>query len=166
MVERRLIGEGRTAEVFEWGEGRALKLYRASCPRDWTAREVEVVRALTGAGVAAPAVLDTVEVDGRAGIVLERVRGRSLRAQITDAPWSTGRAGRLLARLHAELHAHPVAAPLPRLPLPSMPNRSPARSACVRLPDFRSRHPPISIGRKAGSGCVRSSWIAPARRPC
>lgn len=115
MPRGKLIGEGRTAEVFEWGEGQVLKLYRASCPRDWTAYEVEVVRALTAAGVAAPAVLDTVELDGRAGIVFERVPGRSLREQITSAPWRAGAAGRLLARLHGALHARPVAAPLPRL---------------------------------------------------
>lgn len=115
MPRGRLIGEGRTAEVFEWDGGQVLKLYRASLPREWAAHEVAVVQALTAAGVAAPAVLATVEEEGRAGIVFERVDGRSLRQQITDAPWSTGRAGRLLARLHGELHARPVDAPLPRL---------------------------------------------------
>lgn len=111
----RRIGEGRTAEVFEWDGGRVLKLYREACPHDWAAHEVEVVRALTAAGVAAPAVLDTLELDGRAGIVFERVDGRSLREQITSAPWRAGWAGRLLARLHADLHARPAAPPLPRL---------------------------------------------------
>jgi Ser/Thr protein kinase RdoA (MazF antagonist) len=111
----RPIGEGRTAEVFEWDDGRVLKLYRAACPHDWAAHEVAVVRALTAAGVEAPAVLDEVEVEGRAGIVFERVRGRSLREQITSAPWRAGWAGRQLARLHADLHARSVSPPLPRL---------------------------------------------------
>ncbi len=115
MTRGQLIGEGRTAEVYAWGDGQVLKLYRASCPRDWTAHEVAVVRALTAAGVPAPAVVATVEEDGRAGIVFERVPGRSLREQITAAPWRTGAAGRLLARLHGEVHALPVRGPLPRV---------------------------------------------------
>jgi Ser/Thr protein kinase RdoA (MazF antagonist) len=115
MVEGQRIGQGRTAEVYAWGEGRVLKLYRPECPKAWTAYEVSVVRALTGAGVAAPAVLGTVEVEGRAGIVFERVAGRSLGAQVIAAPWRTGRAGKLLARMHGALHARPIPAPLPRL---------------------------------------------------
>jgi Ser/Thr protein kinase RdoA (MazF antagonist) len=116
MPRGRLIGEGRTAEVFDWGEGQVLKLYRDWCPRDWPAHEETLGRALTKAGVAAPAALETVEVEGRVGIVFERVAGRSLREQITSAPWRTGWAGRRLARLHRHLHLQRVlGAALPQL---------------------------------------------------
>ena len=52
---RRPIGAGRTAEVFAWGDGQILKLYRTDVPREWVGREAEVGRIVADAGLAAPA---------------------------------------------------------------------------------------------------------------
>ena len=116
MEKGRRIGEGRTAEVFEWGEGKVLKLYRDWCPPDWARHEAEVARVAHAAGAPVPAVGYVLEVDGRPGIVCERVDGRSLRDQLTAAPWRSGAIGAALARLHRALHER-RAAPgrLPRL---------------------------------------------------
>jgi Ser/Thr protein kinase RdoA (MazF antagonist) len=112
----RRIGEGRTAEVFEWGEGKVLKLYRDWCPPDWARHEAEVTRAVHAAGAPAPAIGYVVEVDGRPGIVCERLDGRPLRDQLAGAPWRAGAGGTSLARLHHLIHEK-RAAPgrLPRL---------------------------------------------------
>lgn len=103
------LGEGRTAEVFEWGEGKVLKLYRDWCPREWARHEAEVTRTVHAAGLPVPAVSYVVDVEGRPGIIYERVDGRSLRDQVVAAPWRAGWGGRVLARLHHELHARSAA---------------------------------------------------------
>ena len=41
-----LIGEGRIAEVYAWGEGQALKLFRDWCAPDWVDYEARIARAL------------------------------------------------------------------------------------------------------------------------
>jgi tRNA A-37 threonylcarbamoyl transferase component Bud32 len=72
VVER--FASGRTAEVFEWGVGRVLKLDR----RDWnglSAIEASVLATVTAAGVPAPRLHDVVMVDDRHGVVLERIDG-------------------------------------------------------------------------------------------
>lgn len=113
MEKGAKLGEGRTAEVFEWGEGKVLKLYRDWCPREWAKAEAEVTRAVHAAGLPVPAVSYVVDVEGRPGLVCERVGGRSLRDQLTAAPWHAGWGGRVLARLHRDLHACTAPARLP-----------------------------------------------------
>lgn len=94
------------AEVFAWDEGRALKLFR----RDWGMSEAEqearAARLVYDAGIPSPAIYETVTVDGRAGIVFERVAGSDMADGINPGN-GFGRA-RLLAELHATMHARAV----------------------------------------------------------
>ncbi len=72
-----LLAEGRTAEVFAYGEGRVLKLDRP----DWnglSAFEATVLARLADAGLPVARAHGTVTVDGRGGVVLSRVEGPSL----------------------------------------------------------------------------------------
>jgi hypothetical protein len=78
------IGAGGSAEVFAYGEGAVLKLFR---PEYGFAadREAQRTQAVHAAGIPAPRVLDVVVVGGRRGLVLERSRdGRCWRR------WSRG----------------------------------------------------------------------------
>lgn len=58
------IAEGRTAEVFAWGDNQVLKLFRSWCPRAWAEQEAHITRVVQHTGVPAPAVGGLVEVDG------------------------------------------------------------------------------------------------------
>lgn len=99
------IGEGRTAEIYAWGEQQVLKLFHAHIPEDWIFYEGRVARLACEAGVNAPAVSpDIVEVDSRKGLVYERVNGVSMLRRLTEQPWLIGRMARLMAELHAEMH--------------------------------------------------------------
>lgn len=72
-----LLAEGRTAEVFAYGEGRVLKLDRP----DWnglSAFEGTVLESLAAAGLPVARPHGTVTVEGRTGLVLDRVEGPSL----------------------------------------------------------------------------------------
>jgi Ser/Thr protein kinase RdoA (MazF antagonist) len=100
-----LIGEGKVAEVFEYGEGRVLKLYRASQPKSDAIREAEVLGVVARAGVRAPRAYEVLELDGRWGVVMDRVGGRPfaeamLADQAAAAPYF-GAMARLQARVHA-----------------------------------------------------------------
>jgi Ser/Thr protein kinase RdoA (MazF antagonist) len=72
-----LLAEGRTAEVFAYGEGRVLKLDRP----DWNGLstfEAAVLVDLAAAGLPVARAHGTVMVDGRNGVILDRVEGPSL----------------------------------------------------------------------------------------
>jgi uncharacterized protein (TIGR02172 family) len=107
-----IIGRGFTADVYAWGDGRVLKLFHPGAP-DRPEREYRVTRAVHAAGLPAPAVYELVEVDGRAGIVFERVDGPSLFEYVQARPWKLWWAIRRLAELHAQIHRCVCPAELP-----------------------------------------------------
>ncbi len=98
------VGYGRTAEMFAWGDGQVLKLFHPGWPREWAEHELEVARAVHASGMASPAVGELTEVDGRVGIVFERIVGPSMLQELSARPWRLLRLARLLAELHATMH--------------------------------------------------------------
>src|SRR5688572_16547194 len=99
------IAEGRTAELYEWGPGQILKLYRPEWSSRVAVHEAHITRLVHASGLLVPAVGDLIEINGRAGLVFERADGPSLWDVSRRRPWMlVGAAPRLLATLHASLH--------------------------------------------------------------
>lgn len=100
-----MIGQGRTAEVYAWGDGQVLKLFFAemAAAADYEHRLARIVQ---DAGVPCPAVGEMVEVNGRKGIVFERVDGPAMLPYMTSHPWFLGRQAGIMARVHADIHSH------------------------------------------------------------
>jgi aminoglycoside phosphotransferase (APT) family kinase protein len=94
----QLIGFGRTADVYAIGPGRVLRRYRV--PIDVRA-EAEVMTYLAAAGYPVPAVYDADGTD----LVMERLDGRDMLADLGRRPWRARRHARTLAALHDRLHA-------------------------------------------------------------
>ena len=112
IPQAALIGEGRGADVYAWGPGRILKLYRSKAAAGWAEQEAAITRAVGQAGLPAPAVEAVIEVDGRPGIIFERVEGPTMLRAAPTRPWMLVRWARLLARLHAVMHDRSI----PQLP--------------------------------------------------
>lgn len=98
------IARGRTADVYPWGDGQILKLYQDWCPPNWVEHESRVARLLFEAGIPTPAAGDIVSVDGRRGILYERVEGMSMLDDMRRRPWLLLRHARALAELQAQFH--------------------------------------------------------------
>lgn len=79
------IAQGRTAEIFPWNDRNILKLYRDWCPPDWVEYEARIARAVFEAGVPSPAAGEIVEINGRRGLIYERLEGISM-PQDMNAP--------------------------------------------------------------------------------
>jgi aminoglycoside phosphotransferase (APT) family kinase protein len=92
-----LIGAGRAADVYDIGGGRVLRRYRA--PFDAQA-EAAVMRHVGRAGFPVPRVY---EADGP-DLVMERLDGCDMLAELSRKPWLVRRHGRTLAALHNRLH--------------------------------------------------------------
>jgi aminoglycoside phosphotransferase (APT) family kinase protein len=102
-----LLGSGRSADVYDLGTGRVLRRYRV--PID-VATEARLMRYLSAAGYPVPEVYDA---DGR-DLVMERLDGRDMLADLGRRPWLISRHARTLAGLHDRLHQ--ITAP-PGLPV-------------------------------------------------
>jgi len=103
-TERVVIGRGMRSEIIAWGDHRVLKLYHAGTPAQSVAREAEATRRVAQLGVPAPHVHETVEVDGRPGIVMERLAGPSLDQVFYRQPLAAPRLIKPLAELQATMH--------------------------------------------------------------
>jgi uncharacterized protein (TIGR02172 family) len=100
-----LIGKGRTADVYTHGPDRILKLYQPWMPAQVVQREYEITRAALTAGLPVPAADALLELDGRCGIVFERLEGPSMLKELAARPWRLLASARLLGELHARVHA-------------------------------------------------------------
>ena len=120
MSERSLdslerIGVGRTAEIFAWGHGRALRLFLEGASVDYALREMKAFGDAHGAGLPCPAVYPVDESDDgliriadRLRFVLDRVDGRSMLAELSRRPWLLVRHARQFADLHRRVHSQTV----------------------------------------------------------
>ena len=102
------IAQGRTAEIYAWDAGHILKLYRDWCPSNWVDYEARVARAVYEAGVPSPAAGKIVEVNGRRGLIYERLEGVSMLQQLNARPWLASKHARRLAELHAQIHRQSI----------------------------------------------------------
>jgi hypothetical protein len=109
----RLIGQGREAEVFECGDGRVLKLLRAPGPGSGLAFEIAALEAARSAGVSVPRDYEQVVIEGRTGVMMERLEGSDLLTIIGQKPWLVFRSGRLTGEIHARINAARAPASLP-----------------------------------------------------
>jgi len=101
------IAHGREADVYAWGDDEVVKLFRPGFGGH--AAEGAALTRLDGTG-AASRLVDTVDIDGRRGLVMQRLDGVDMLAQLQRGPWRLVVLGRMLAR--AALRIHQVPAPL------------------------------------------------------
>ncbi|MCW5849715.1 MAG: phosphotransferase [Anaerolineae bacterium] len=100
----RLIAQGRTAEIYAWGEGSVVKLFFDWCPDSLVQHEVEMGRVLSTTALPTPKLLGSVEVEGRRGLLYERVDGPSMVRAMTTQPWRLAQLAAQFAELHAAVH--------------------------------------------------------------
>ena len=92
------LARGRAADVFADGPGRVLRRYRDGTD---TEREARVMEHARRHGFPVPAVYDVRGPE----LVLERIDGPTMLADLAARPWRVHAHGRLLADLHRRLHA-------------------------------------------------------------
>jgi aminoglycoside phosphotransferase (APT) family kinase protein len=101
-----LIAAGRASEIFDLGDGRVLRRFKAGGSPE---REAMVMRHARKHGFPVPEVLEV----GDDSLVLEHIAGRTMLEVVFRRPWTLRRNISILAALHERLHR--IAAP-PSLP--------------------------------------------------
>jgi aminoglycoside phosphotransferase (APT) family kinase protein len=99
-----LVGLGRTAEVFALGEDRVVKLMRPAFPETEAELEARAANRVTDANLAAPRFHGLVRIDGRPGLVYDRVTGPSMLDELLRDHTRGDPLARLMAELHADMH--------------------------------------------------------------
>ena len=101
---RAPLAAGRTAEIFAWENDCVLKLTRPAFPAFLADQEWQKAEAAWKMGAPAPRPLALLEVEGRRGVVFQRVTGPTMLQALERRPWRLDHFARQLGRLHAQLH--------------------------------------------------------------
>ncbi len=113
--ELKKIAEGREAEMFAWEDGTILRLLRNPEGEWQNDLQMAALKAAESSGMRVPGVLGKATIDGRPGLVMERIEGGDYLTLIGRQPWQVFPAARISGELHARLHA--VEAPASLEPL-------------------------------------------------
>ena len=98
----KLIAAGRASEIFDLGDGRVLRRFRAGGDPD---REALVMRHALRHGYPVPQVFEVTPNE----LVLARIEGPTMLDELRRRPWTLPRNASLLGQLHQQLHE--IAAP-------------------------------------------------------
>ncbi len=100
-----LVGRGYVAEVFAYGEGKVVKLFIDEGSDDDAELEARVTRAARESGLSAPRMWEVVNVNGRPGIVMERIEAESMHKWARLYPWRRYTGPKIMAQIHADMHS-------------------------------------------------------------
>lgn len=108
MIDGKIIGQGRTAEIYQWKDNHVLKLLYPNIPKSDAENEYNRTKIaynhITKKGIKIPEAVELIEVDRRSGIVFEKVEGITMLDYIFRSPLKIKQLSRDLAKLHTEIH--------------------------------------------------------------
>ena len=112
----RRSAKAPSADVHAWAPGQVVKLFKAGVSRRLSWHEARMTRAVFAAGVPVPEVFGEVTLEGRFGIVLQRLDGPTLLQLSRTGAVTFEQAGAILATL---CHVRSQDAPAAGRPLPA-----------------------------------------------
>lgn len=78
MKYGKVIGLGNTATVYEWEEGKVLKLFYQGYPKEAVEREFHNTKAIRNMDFSKPKAYEIIFLEKRMGIIYDKVDGESL----------------------------------------------------------------------------------------
>lgn len=103
-----LIAKGTSGEVYAWNQKQVLKLFFPWCSPDLVRREIKHARVARSKGLPTPKVIGSKKVDGRLGIIYERVDGPAMLTLFRATPWRLFDFARQFAEVHSLIHQQEV----------------------------------------------------------
>ena len=100
----KIISQGNTAEIFEYDDGRVVKLYRSGLVDALCQHEYTVGCKVYAKTKMCPQVFEIVRIDGRSGIVFEKIDGPTMLKRIYKNIWLLKSESRKMGQYHIAVH--------------------------------------------------------------
>ncbi len=104
----KIIGQGRTADVYLWEDEKIIKLFSKDTHKSNVELEfdinLKVYESSKEKGIAMPKPFQIVEVKDRTGIIFERIQGSTMLEEMSNKPWKIKFFAKELADLHHGIH--------------------------------------------------------------
>jgi uncharacterized protein (TIGR02172 family) len=104
-----LAGQGRTADIYKWDNNQVLKLFHTGWSLTAVEHEARISRIVQETGLPVPATGGMVKIDGRHGILFDRIDGPTMLRQLGAKPWTAIPLLHAFADLHVRMHAQTMA---------------------------------------------------------
>lgn len=105
MVELKQIGQGRTADVYDFQEDKVLKLFKKDFPIEAINQEYNLSKNAYSLGLSTPCTFEMIDHDNRKGIIYQKITGSTLLSQISKNPFFTKKYSKIFATVHHNLHS-------------------------------------------------------------
>ena len=109
------IATGRTAEIYGWENGQVVKLFHDWFRREDIDYERRISQSVYASGLPVPSVSEIIQVEGRNGLLYERIEGVSMGEKLLKKPWRIFRYAPRMAELHVEMHGKTLPLKVPDL---------------------------------------------------
>jgi thiamine kinase-like enzyme len=103
LEKGKLIGQGRTSQIFEWGKDRILKLYRTGMPSGMIEHEFKISLNIHAQLDSTPKAYEIIEIDNRKCIIYERIDGLTMMKKVASKPWIVKKEAQRFAELHKSI---------------------------------------------------------------
>ena len=107
-----LVAHGGQAEIYDYGDGKVLRVAKRPQDFDRIRYEYSVYSILAESGISVPRAYELVTVDGAPAIIMDKVAGSTMMSGIARNPLQLTTRARELARLHLGLREFNVASGL------------------------------------------------------
>lgn len=102
----QIIGKGKSAEVYQYAEGKVLKLFFNDFSINDIKYENWLMNSINQLNIKAPVCFGTISLENRNGLIYEYAKGVSLLGLIIQNPLKVKQYAYLLATEHAKIHAN------------------------------------------------------------
>ena len=113
MSSLPLLGQGNTAEIYQYDEKSVIKLYRDSFPVQGIIKEYEINRRVQDVYPNMPKALNVVSWKSRFGILYEKVSGQDMFSAMRGSISAIHKSARELASIHAGIHERRISGIIP-----------------------------------------------------
>jgi uncharacterized protein (TIGR02172 family) len=100
----KCVGKGRTANVYEYGDTKVVKLFNKDTNKYWIENEYLINQIANEFDCPTPIVYDLIELDGRSGIVFQKLSGNTISELLQKNPVDASELGVRTADAHANVH--------------------------------------------------------------
>jgi len=99
------IAHGRTADIYTWQDGQVLKLFHNWFDLESIQKEAHIACAVQAIGLPVPRVGKIIQLNGRNGLIYERINGHSMLEALQKKPWRFLHYAQCQAALQAQMHS-------------------------------------------------------------
>lgn len=133
MKDLKLLAEGRTAQVFDWKDDTVLKLFFDWFPEKYINIEYNRNIVIRDYDIPAPKLLDRIEIEGRIGLIFEKLQGETLLKHVLKKRILFMKYAQIMSKLHYDIH---------KIDIPNLPPVQDFLKMCIENVDE------LSIGLK------------------